>query len=134
MVGLGNVLGPFIAAGFTESTSWRYIFFLICPLAVLSGLIILILLPPHNMPKEDVRTKLAKIDFFGVATSSTAIILLLIPISGIGSYFRVDSPWIIAMLIIGSMSAVLFILIEWKVARLPMIPRKLIPRTHRVWY
>jgi len=86
------------------------------------------------MPKEDVRTKLAKIDFLGVATSSTAIILLLIPISGIGSYFRVDSPWIIAMLIIGSMSAVLFILIEWKVARLPMIPRKLIPHTHRVWY
>jgi MFS family permease len=123
MVGLGNVLGPFIAAGFIQSTSWRYIFFLICPLAVLSGIVILILVPPHNMPKDDFKTKIAKIDFLGVVTSSTAIILLLIPISGIGSYFKASSPMAISMLAIGGISAVLFILVEWKVAKLPMIPR-----------
>lgn len=125
MVGLGNVLGPFIAAGFIQTASWRYLFFLICPLAVLSGLVIFFLVPPpHNMPKDDsLKTKLAKIDFLGIITSSTAIILLLIPVSGIGSYFTAKSPMVISMLTIGGISAVLFILVEWKVAKLPMIPR-----------
>jgi MFS family permease len=124
MVGLGNVLGPFIAAGFIQSTSWRYVFFLVCPLAVLSGAVIFFLVPPHTMPKDGIRTKVAKIDFWGIVTSSTAIILLLIPISGLGSYSETGSAMVISMLIIGGVAAVLFVLIEWKVAKLPMIPRE----------
>jgi MFS family permease len=124
MVGLGNVLGPCIAAGFIQSTSWRYVFFLICPLAVLSGVVIYFLVPPHTMPKDGIRAKVAKIDFWGIITSSTATILLLIPISGLGSYFETRSTMVISMLTIGGVAAVLFVLIEWKVANLPMIPRE----------
>jgi hypothetical protein len=40
---------------------------------------IFFLVPPHTMPKDGIRTKVAKIDFWGIITSSTAIVLLLIP-------------------------------------------------------
>lgn len=74
------------------------------------------------MPKDDLETKLRKVDYMGILTSSVAIILLLIPISGLGTYFSVTSAMVISMLTIGSVAAVLFILTEWKLAKLPMIP------------
>jgi hypothetical protein len=122
-IGLGNVIGPFLAAAFVQSTSWRYIFYLITGLALLAAIVILLILPPSNMPKDDLKTKLRKIDYLGILTSSVAIILLLIPISGIGSYFTASSAMVVSMLAIGSVAAILFILTEWKVAKLPMMPR-----------
>jgi MFS family permease len=99
MVGLGNVLGLFIAAGFIHTKiSWRRWFFLICPLAALSAFIIFLFVPHQNMPKDDLKTKVTKIDFLGIITGPAAIILLFIPISGIGSYFNVHSPMVVAML------------------------------------
>ncbi|KAH8653218.1 major facilitator superfamily domain-containing protein [Tricladium varicosporioides] len=124
-VGLGNILGPFIAAGFIHSSSWRYQFFLVCPLAAIVGIVIFILLPASKIPEEPLKEKLNKIDYLGIITSSAAIILILIPISGLGAYFDIQSPMVISMLILGSISAVAFIFNESKLARLPMIPLRL---------
>lgn len=125
MVGLGNAVGPFIAASFTTKVSWRWTFRLICPLALMEAGILLAVLPASTIPKESLRAKLGKIDYGGIALSSSAILLLLIPISGIGSQFRANSPMVITMLTLGSVCGILFILNEWKLARLPMIPRTL---------
>ena len=123
-VGLGNTIGPFVAGAFIDSTSWRYLFYLIAGLSVLAGLVILLILPPSKMPKEDLRTKLNKIDYLGIVTSSITIVLLLIPISGIGSYFSARSPMVISMLALGGLAAILFFFTEWKIAKLPMMPCK----------
>lgn len=125
MVGLGNILGPFIGAGFIQSASWRYLFFFVAPLAAIAATVIFIILPKHNMPKDGFLVKVAKIDFLGIVFSSAGICLLLIPLSGIGSYFNSRSPMVISMLTLGSVSAVLFLVIECKVAKLPMIPPRL---------
>lgn len=119
------MIGPFLAAGFTESTSWRYIFFFIAPVAAVIGVVIFVVLPPSDMPKDGLQIKLRKIDFAGIAFSSSSIILLLIPISGMGSYFMAQSPMVISMLTIGGICGVLFILTEWKIAKLPMLPPRL---------
>ncbi|RSM04909.1 hypothetical protein CEP52_006597 [Fusarium oligoseptatum] len=39
-----------------------------------------------------------------------------------GAYFEWNSPMVISMLAIGSFSCLLFLVIEWKIAKLPMMP------------
>lgn len=121
-VGLGNTIGPFIAAGFTQSVTWRATFYFIAPLAILVGVTLYFLLPPQTIPPEPLKTKLSKIDYLGIILSSSGTILLLIPISGIGTQFKTSSPLVISMLTLGSILLFLFGLNEWKLARLPMFP------------
>lgn len=126
-LGLGNVIGPFIGAGFVMNTTWRGFFWLISPLAACSIIVGHFLLP-NNARKDGFKKNLRRIDFFGILTSSLGLIFLLIPISGGGSYFQWNSPMVISMLVIGSCSLIAFFFVEWKVAALPMLPGTLRPR------
>ena len=123
-IGLGNAIGPFISSALAERVTWRALFWLLCPLAVCSGLVLYVLLPTQNIPLEPLKAKLGKIDYMGVFFSSAGTILLLIPISGIGTEFPASSPMAIAMLTLGSSFFVIFVLAEWKIAKLPMFPRE----------
>ena len=120
-LGLGNVIGPFIAAAFIMRSTWRGFFWLISPLSACSIAVGYFLIPT-NVRKEGFRTNVKKIDFYGILASSIAVVFILLPISGGGSYFEWDSPMVISMLAIGGCSFIAFILIEWKVAALPMVP------------
>lgn len=123
-VGLGNTIGPFVAAAFTRSVTWRATFWFIAPLAILVAVLLYFLLPPQTIPPEPVSAKLKKIDWAGIVLSSGGTILLLIPISGIGTQFERSSPMVISMLALGSILLALFVVNEWKFARLPMFPRE----------
>lgn len=118
MVGLGNALGPLIAAGFEEHLTWRGLFYLLAPLVLLAALASWRFLP-SNMPKLNFRQTIEKVDFLGLITGTAAVILLLIPISE-GGHDDVawNSPMIIAMLVVGGACGVAFVIIEWKFARL----------------
>jgi MFS family permease len=122
-VGLGNTLGPFLAAVFVEKASWRALFWFISPLVLLSGAITLVVVPSKR-PTDSIMSKVRKVDYLGSLFSTAGIILLLIPISGGGTYFAWKSPMVIVMLNLGGICMVLFLVTEWKVARLPIMPRK----------
>lgn len=126
-IGLGNTIGPFLSAGFTQSskTSWRGFFFLIAPLMVCSGIASFFLLPEIPMPKGKALQKARLIDWWGLLTGTIAIVLLLIPVSGGGSYFPWNSPFVISALSIAGIAIVAFILVEWKVSKLPMVPMRM---------
>ncbi|CAG8978072.1 hypothetical protein HYALB_00000744 [Hymenoscyphus albidus] len=123
-VGLGNTIGPFLAAAFVQNSTWRGLFWLICPTAVISGILVAFTLPPskvHGSTKE----KIKAIDYYGTIFSSAAIMLLLIPISGGGTYFAWYSPMVISMITLGSICMLIFLIVEWKFARMPMMPLRL---------
>ncbi|KAI1757740.1 putative MFS transporter [Xylaria castorea] len=120
-IGLGNVVGPFLAAAFVTYATWRAFFWTTAPLAAVVGILSFYTLPPYK-PMLGFRESARKIDYGGVLLSFIGIICLLIPTSGGGAYFAWTSPMIISMLVLGAISLSLFILWEWKVARLPMIP------------
>ncbi|GMF80953.1 unnamed protein product [Aspergillus oryzae] len=120
-LGLGNVIGPFLAAAFIMKATWRAFFWLLAPLSVCS-IVVGYFLIPNNAQKTSFRKNLGRIDHYGIFASSIGIIFLLIPISGGGSYFQWDSAMVISMLVIGGCSLIVFIIIEWKVATLPMLP------------
>jgi len=122
-LGVGNIIGPFIAAAFIMRSTWRGFFWLISPLAACSAIVGYFLIP-NNARKDGFRKNMRRIDWFGSLASSIGIIFILIPISGGGSYFTWDSPMVISMLVIGGCSFVAFFFIEWKVAALPMLPSR----------
>lgn len=121
MIGAGSVVGPFVAAGFAEKSTWRGYFWLIAPLAAIITVLCALFLP-SKPPEVSFRESVRKIDWLGTLTSSIGIIFILIPISGGGAYFEWDSPMVIAMLAIGAVSLVLFVIVQWKIAKLPMMP------------
>ncbi|KAI9150553.1 MFS transporter M2 [Paramyrothecium foliicola] len=121
VMGVGNVLGPFLAAAFVQQSTWRAFFYLLAPLGAVSGAVAYFYLP-GNPPTLEFRESIKKIDYLGTFTLSLGIIFLLIPISGGGAYFAWSSPMVISMLIIGALSLILFVVVEWKVAKLPVMP------------
>ncbi|TDZ37398.1 Efflux pump dotC [Colletotrichum spinosum] len=124
MIGLGNVLGPFLAAAFVQRASWRAFFYMLSPLGVVVGVISYFFLP-SKPADESFGSSVKKIDYAGSFSSSVAVIFLLIPISGGGAYFPWDSAMVISMLVIGALALVSFIIVEWKFAKLPMMPMQI---------
>ncbi|KAI0095711.1 major facilitator superfamily domain-containing protein [Nemania sp. FL0031] len=120
-IGLGNVVGPFLAAAFVTHATWRAFFWTTAPLAAILGAISFYTVP-SSPPTRSFEESIRKIDYGGVLLSTTGIILLLVPISGGGAYFPWASPMVISMLVLGSVSLFLFVLWEWRIAKLPMIP------------
>ena len=121
MVGLGNAIGPLIAASLAQHATWRGLFYLLAPLCLCvaaAGYKFL----PNNMPKLHYKETIKKIDFFGLIFGTLAIILILIPVSEGGHGLAWSSPEIITMLTIGCICAILFIIAEWRWAKLPMMP------------
>lgn len=129
-LGIGGVIGPFLGAGFTMHTTWRGFFWLISPLAA-CGIVVGYFLIPSNVRKDGFKKNIERIDFYGITASSVGIICILIPIAGGGSYFEWNSPMVISMLTIGGCSLIAFLLIEWKVATLPMLPG-MVTAVHRL--
>lgn len=87
MVGLGNLVGPFLAAGFAQIHYWRGLYWVVGPVAGFCGAIAWWFLPA-TPPMGNFREKVKTIDYWGVITASIGVICLLIPISGGGSYFQ----------------------------------------------
>ncbi|KAB8261011.1 major facilitator superfamily domain-containing protein [Aspergillus pseudonomiae] len=75
-VALGNGLGPVVGGVLTEKASWRWAFWFVCPLAVAAATYFGLVFPSSGM-SDDVRTKLRRVDWFGVFTSMMAIVLIL---------------------------------------------------------
>lgn len=125
VIAFGNMVGPYFAAAFGHESTWRAFFWLVSPLAAVCGVTSYYIVPtPKNAPKQDFKAVCAKIDYWGILAESSAIILILIPISGGGNYFAWESPMVIVMLVIGSCCLLGFLFIEYKIALLPMTPRK----------
>ena len=122
-IGLGNLFGVFVSAAFAQKSTWRGFFYLISPLAAICGVTSWFFLP-SAMPKGKAKENFKLVDWYGLAAGSVAIICFLVPFSGAGIYFKWQSPMVISMLTIAGFSAIAFIVIEWRVAALPMMPRK----------
>lgn len=123
-VGLGNAIGPFIASAFIQHSTWRKFYYTMFPL-VLSATTVVIVLVPYTKPDQTVKEKLKSLDYLGFLTSSISIIFLLIPISGGGSSFIWNSSFVISMIVIGGTFFFIFILVEYRFAKLPLIPLRL---------
>ncbi|CUM66300.1 uncharacterized protein PRCAT00003962001 [Priceomyces carsonii] len=125
-ISLGLALGPFIMSGFivhTEKT-WRSFYFFMCPSILLVCFLNFLILPTASSPFSKMEI-VKNLDILGSFIAASSLILILIPINGGGSIYQWNSPIVISMFCVGFTLLVIFLLVEWKIARLPMIPLNL---------
>lgn len=125
-VGLGNAAGPVIMAAYVEHATWRDFYRTLPPIIAVVMLVVYFFVDGNKKLQANsvlsTREKLRKIDYYGVFFSAAGLTLLLIPISGGGSTYAWDSTLVIVMFCVGGACILAFLLVEWKVPELPMIP------------
>ncbi|EHK46108.1 hypothetical protein TRIATDRAFT_292286 [Trichoderma atroviride IMI 206040] len=126
-VALGNGLGPVIGGLLTQAVGWRWAFWFVCPLCVVA-ISYLVSVWPVSRPVSNgyqIWDKLKLVDWAGALASLFGIALLLIPISQGGSAQSWSSPATVVMLIAGGILLGVFLAIEFRFAKLPLLPARL---------
>ena len=107
-----------------EFTSWRWVFWINIPICVI-GIAGLIYALHLHQEISSLRSKMARIDYIGMFVFVTSTTLLLYGITTGGAADPWRSTSVLAPLIIGFFGLCVFIIIEWKIAREPMVPIKI---------
>ncbi|WVW82409.1 hypothetical protein I302_104416 [Kwoniella bestiolae CBS 10118] len=124
VVALANSCGPIIGGVFTEKVSWRWCFYINLPLTSLAIVIIIFLLPLRRV-RGSIWGKLKKLDFYGSLLTLGWASLILIALSWGGSQYAWDSAAVLAPLLIGVALLGVFLIVEWKVVSLPLVPMRI---------
>ena len=122
-VAFGNGLGPVIGGTLTEKTSWRWALWFIAPMAMTALVIIILVLPPTKT-SGNVWQKTKLVDWAGLLINIAAVVLVLVPLSEGGAVLPWNSATVISTLVIGVILCVVFIGVEWRFAKLPIVPSK----------
>ncbi|KAH6686438.1 major facilitator superfamily domain-containing protein [Plectosphaerella plurivora] len=131
VIALGNGLGPLLGGTIAQKANWRWVFWLI-PILMLPTAAIMTFFLPLKHRSGDHAAKVKKIDFGGIALNMAATLLVLIPLSGAGVTYAWTSAFFLSATIIGLVLSVVFVLYEWKVPALPIMPLRLYCAPH-VW-
>ncbi|CEF78893.1 hypothetical protein FGSG_12335 [Fusarium graminearum PH-1] len=128
-IGTGAASGPFVAASLIQTRGqgdgWRWAFWVPSILAACCFALLLFLLPLRPV-SGSFGDKIRKIDWLGVITSVPAIVLVIMSINSGGSIWPWDNIKTILILTIGVICLLLFIAIEAFVAKIPIIPLRLL--------
>ncbi|WYZ33941.1 hypothetical protein EsH8_I_000217 [Colletotrichum jinshuiense] len=129
VLALANGIGPFVGGAVVQESTWRWVFWMVPIISAPAAVTILFCLPLKHQ-SGNYAEKVKMIDYGGIALNMAATLLLLIPLSGGGVTYPWSSPFVISGLVIGAVLAVLFVLYEWKLAKLPIMPLRLFQAPH----
>ncbi|KXH29085.1 major facilitator superfamily transporter [Colletotrichum simmondsii] len=129
VLALANGVGPFVGGAVVQESTWRWVFWMVPIISAPAAVTILFCLPLKHRP-GNYSEKVKKIDYGGIALNMASTLLLLIPLSGGGVTYPWSSPFVIAGVVVGAVLAVLFVLYEWRLAKLPIMPLHLYQAPH----
>jgi len=129
VIALGNGVGPFLGGAVVEGGSWRWVFWMI-PILTIPITTILVFFLPLKHTSTGTLEKAKKIDFGGILLNIASTLLLLIPLSGGGVTYAWTSAFFIGVTLTGVVLTILFVLYEWKLAFLPIMPLRLFRASH----
>ncbi len=116
--GVTTVAGPLLGGYFTDSLSWRWVFYINVPIAI-----VVIALSARTIPGAASRGR-PKIDYLGVLFVALGAAGLSLAVSWAGSQYAWTSPVIIVMFAASIAALVIFVLVERRAAE-PILPMRL---------
>jgi predicted MFS family arabinose efflux permease len=129
IIAVANGVGLFLGGAIVESSTWRWVFWMI-PIVTIPTMLTIWFYLPLKHRSGDYVTKMSKIDYGGIFLNIASTLLVLIPFSGGGVSYAWTSPFLISAISVGAVLAFLFVLYEWKIARLPIMPLRLYQAPH----
>jgi EmrB/QacA subfamily drug resistance transporter len=117
VAGLGNATGPLIAGFLTDTFSWRWVFFVNVPIALLAMIII------RRNVAESAAGRRVGVDYQGIAILSVAVILVLVGLDH-GTAVGFTDPVVVVMMAVGILLLVAFAVIEARKGDDALVPRR----------
>ena len=116
---VGVSLGAVLAGQLIASTGWREIFLMQAPLSLLAGIAVFFTIPKDigvaaTIQTETLLQQLAKIDYLGVLTLTTSLVLFLVSLA--------STKVLVTPIVLSAFTFMIFLLIESRFARDPIIP------------
>jgi MFS family permease len=121
---LASSLGPILGGVFTTKATWRWCFYVNLPLDGMAFIIILFFLD-LTTPKTPLFEGLAAIDWLGAFFIIAGTLLFLFGLEFGGTSFPWNSVTVICLLVFGVVATILFIPVEAKIAKYPIMPGRI---------
>ncbi|KAF5021589.1 hypothetical protein F66182_6371 [Fusarium sp. NRRL 66182] len=121
---LASAVGPILGGVFTSQVNWRWCFYINLPISAVAFVILVFVLKLHN-PRTPMKEGLLALDWPGSILIIGGTITWLLGLELGGVTFPWDSATTICLIVFGILIVVLFLLYEWKVAQIPILPIRL---------
>ncbi|KAJ5565380.1 hypothetical protein N7513_001622 [Penicillium frequentans] len=130
MFAVGSVAGPLLGGAFSDSTTWRWCFYINLPIG--GAVMIFVLFFYHASSTDRIlestgfRSQIARFDLAGTFTFMSATICLLLALSWGGTTYAWDNVRIIALLTLAGLLFCSFVGIEYWMKDSAIIPLRLL--------
>lgn len=121
---LSSAIGPVLGGAFTTYVTWRWCFYVNLPISAVGFAILFFVLKLHN-PKTSIRDGLGAIDWLGSLLVIGGTLMFLFGLEFGGVTYPWNSATPICLIVFGVVTIGLFILVEHKYAKYPVIPLRL---------
>ncbi|KAI5206817.1 MFS general substrate transporter [Aureobasidium subglaciale] len=119
---IASALGPMLGGVFTSTIGWRWCFWINIPLDVIS-LVLAVICLKLNLKRAPAKETLASLDYVGCFTIAAGAILFLLGLeSGASHQHSWTSAYTLGMIIGGITLLAIFMIWEWRFAKVPLIP------------
>ncbi|RSL88916.1 hypothetical protein CEP51_001519 [Fusarium floridanum] len=122
--GVSSALGPVIGGVFAYRASWRWCFYINLPISGVGIVVLYFVLKLHN-PRTPMVDGLKALDWLGSLTVVGGTILLLLGLELGGVIYPWHSPTTICLIVFGVLMACIFVFVEAKHAKYPIVPLRL---------